>query len=175
MPRALMQTSIFIGILYFLIVLVYLSVLPEASGNGATLIDLGRELMGPIGVIVITLAAFFSIGGNLSSIMLAVPRLTFALAEQQLLPKWFGHIHGRYSTPSNSILVFGALGNNEQMVKVQGVNPATLKLIGVGLSNGLVALSGAFAAQYQGFADVNLGQGIVVSGLASVMAPMLPC
>jgi putative ABC transport system permease protein len=66
-------------------------------------------------------------------------------------------------------LVFGALGNNEKMVRVQGVNPATLKLIGVGLSNGLVALSGAFAAQYQGFADVNLGQGIVVSGLASVM------
>ncbi|NCC61273.1 MAG: ABC transporter permease [Verrucomicrobiae bacterium] len=66
-------------------------------------------------------------------------------------------------------LVFGALGNNEQMVRVQGINPATLKVIGVGLSNGLVALSGAFAAQYQGFADVNLGQGIVVSGLASVM------
>ncbi|SLM28092.1 ABC-type transporter, permease component [Desulfamplus magnetovallimortis] len=66
-------------------------------------------------------------------------------------------------------LVFGALGNNEQMVRVQGINPATLKLIGVGISNGLVALSGAFAAQYQGFADVNLGQGIVVSGLASVM------
>ncbi len=66
-------------------------------------------------------------------------------------------------------LMFGALGNNEQMVRVQGVNPATLKLIGVGLSNGLVALSGAFAAQYQGFADINLGQGIVVTGLASVM------
>ncbi|MBI9090646.1 MAG: ABC transporter permease [Desulfobacterium sp.] len=66
-------------------------------------------------------------------------------------------------------LMFGALGNNEQMVRTQGVNPAILKSIGVGLSNGLVALSGAFAAQYQGFADVNLGQGIVVSGLASVM------
>ncbi len=66
-------------------------------------------------------------------------------------------------------LVFGALGNNEQMVRVQGSNPATLKLIGVGLSNGMVALSGAFAAQYQGFADINLGQGIVISGLASVM------
>jgi len=66
-------------------------------------------------------------------------------------------------------LLFGALGNNEQMVRTQGVNPAILKSIGVGLSNGLVALSGAFAAQYQGFADVNLGQGIVVSGLASVM------
>ncbi len=66
-------------------------------------------------------------------------------------------------------LMFGALGNNEQMIRVQGIDPAVLKLIGVGISNGLVALSGAFAAQYQGFADVNLGQGIVVSGLASVM------
>lgn len=66
-------------------------------------------------------------------------------------------------------LTFGAMGGNAQMVISQGVNPATYKLIGVGLANGLVALSGAFAAQYQGFADVNLGQGIVVSGLASVM------
>jgi putative ABC transport system permease protein len=66
-------------------------------------------------------------------------------------------------------LTFGALGNNEQMVINQGVNPGTLKLIGVGISNGLVALSGAFAAQYLGFADINLGQGIVISGLASVM------
>ncbi len=66
-------------------------------------------------------------------------------------------------------LTFGALGNNEQMVITQGVNPATLKIIGVGLSNGLVALSGAFACQYQGFADVNMGQGIVIAGLASVM------
>ena len=66
-------------------------------------------------------------------------------------------------------LTLGAMGNNQQMVVTQGVNPEWLKLIGVGLSNGLVALSGAFAAQYQGFADVNLGQGIIIAGLASVM------
>ncbi|MCF7927757.1 MAG: ABC transporter permease [Spirochaetales bacterium] len=66
-------------------------------------------------------------------------------------------------------LTIGALGNNQQMVLSQGVNPAHLKLIGVGLSNGLVSLAGAFAAQYQGFADVSLGQGIIVTGLASVM------
>lgn len=66
-------------------------------------------------------------------------------------------------------LTMGALGDNEQMVIAQGVNPRLIKLIGVGLSNGLVATSGAFAAQYQGFADVNLGQGIVVTGLAMVM------
>lgn len=66
-------------------------------------------------------------------------------------------------------MTMGAMGNNEQMVISQGVNPKTLKTIGVGLSNGLVAVSGAFAAQYLGFADVGLGQGIIISGLASVM------
>ncbi|MCW7754871.1 ABC transporter permease [Desulfobotulus sp. H1] len=66
-------------------------------------------------------------------------------------------------------LIFGALGNNEQMVVSAGVNPATYKVIGVGISNALVALSGALVAQYQGFADVNLGLGMVVFGLAAVM------
>ena len=66
-------------------------------------------------------------------------------------------------------MTMGAMGNNEQMVISQGVDPKTLKTIGVGLSNGLVAVSGAFAAQYLGFADVGLGQGIIISGLASVM------
>jgi putative ABC transport system permease protein len=66
-------------------------------------------------------------------------------------------------------LTLGALGNNEQMVVTQGVNPEILKIIGVGIANGLVAISGAFTAQYQGFADVSLGQGIIISGLASVM------
>ena len=66
-------------------------------------------------------------------------------------------------------LTYGALGNNPQVVISQAVNPEIMKIIGVGISNALVALSGAFAAQYQGFADVNFGQGMVVSGLASVM------
>ncbi len=66
-------------------------------------------------------------------------------------------------------LSLGALGTNPQMIISQGMNPDYLKIIGVSLSNALVALSGAFAAQYLGYADVNLGQGIVVAGLASVM------
>ena len=66
-------------------------------------------------------------------------------------------------------LTLGALGNNQQMIVSQGVNPKILKIIGVGISNGLVAISGAMAAQYQNFADINLGQGIIIAGLASVM------
>ena len=66
-------------------------------------------------------------------------------------------------------MTLGALGNNQQMVVSQGVNPKTLKIVGVGLSNGLVALAGSFNAQYQGFGDVQFGQGIIIAGLASVM------
>jgi putative tryptophan/tyrosine transport system permease protein len=66
-------------------------------------------------------------------------------------------------------LTLGALGDNQQMVVAQGVNPKVLKIVGVGLSNGLVAMAGSFGAQYQGFADVSFGQGIIIAGLASVM------
>ena len=66
-------------------------------------------------------------------------------------------------------LAIGALGGNEQVVISQGMNPSSLKLIGLGLSNGLIALSGGMLAQYQGFADANLGQGMVVQGLAAIM------
>ncbi len=63
----------------------------------------------------------------------------------------------------------GAMGGNEQMVISLGSNPKVLKLIGLGLSNGLIALSGGLLAQYQGFADANLGTGMVVQGLAAIM------
>ena len=63
----------------------------------------------------------------------------------------------------------GALGSNEQMIVSMGINPRLLKVIGLALSNGLIALSGGLLAQYQGFADANLGQGMVVQGLAAIM------
>ncbi len=63
----------------------------------------------------------------------------------------------------------GALGSNEQMILSQGMNPNVLKVLGVGMSNGLVALSGAMYAQFTGSASVQSGQGIIVVGLAAVM------
>jgi amino acid transporter len=110
LPKAMVQTVVFIAVFYFLIVLVFVSVLPDGGSGGGTLVDVGRELMGTAGVTIITLAAFFSIGGNLSSIMLAVPRLPFAMAEERMLPRWIGHVHEKYATPTNSILVLGGLG-----------------------------------------------------------------
>jgi putative ABC transport system permease protein len=62
-----------------------------------------------------------------------------------------------------------ATGNAESMVKSMGVNPERMKIIGLGISNSLTALSGSLMAQYQGFGDVNMGIGIVISGLGAVM------
>ncbi len=62
-----------------------------------------------------------------------------------------------------------AVGDNPQMIRSLGVNTHTIVILGVGLSNGLVALSGALVAQNQGAADVGMGIGTIVAGLASVI------
>jgi putative ABC transport system permease protein len=66
-------------------------------------------------------------------------------------------------------LSMGALGANPQLIISQGMNPDIIKICGICLANGMVGISGAFAAMYQGFADVSLGSGMIVSGLASLM------
>lgn len=62
-----------------------------------------------------------------------------------------------------------ATGANLNMSRAQGINTSFNKVLGIMLSNGLVAFSGAFLAQYQGFADVKMGQGAIVIGLAAVI------
>ena len=62
-----------------------------------------------------------------------------------------------------------ATGCNANMSRAQGINTNFCKVLGLMISNGLVALSSALLAQYQGFADVNMGRGAIVIGLAAVM------
>jgi putative ABC transport system permease protein len=62
-----------------------------------------------------------------------------------------------------------AAGDNPQMIRALGVSVDAITIFGLAVSNGLIALSGALIAQYQGFADVQMGVGIVVLGLASVI------
>ncbi|MCO4810579.1 MAG: amino acid permease [Gammaproteobacteria bacterium] len=108
-PIALVRTLLLTGLLYFFIVLVYISVIPAANYANATLVDVGRSLAGPAGALVITFTAVFSIGGNLASSILAAPRLLFSLAEQRLLPQWFGNVHKKYATPDRAIIAMGAM------------------------------------------------------------------
>ena len=60
-------------------------------------------------------------------------------------------------------------GSNENMSRAQGINTDLTKIIGLMLSNGIVALSSGLLAQYQGFADINMGRGAIVIGLAAVI------
>ena len=62
-----------------------------------------------------------------------------------------------------------ATGANPAMSRAQGINIDAMKVLGLSLSNGIVALSGGLMAQYQGFADVNMGRGAIVIGLAAVI------
>ncbi len=66
-------------------------------------------------------------------------------------------------------LTLRATGDNPGMVRAYGTNPERMVVSGLALANGLVALSGALVAQYSGFADVGLGVGTIVAGLAAVI------
>ena len=60
-------------------------------------------------------------------------------------------------------------GDNAAMSRALGINIDNMKVLGLSLSNGVVALAGGLMAQYQGFADINMGRGAIVIGLAAVI------
>lgn len=66
-------------------------------------------------------------------------------------------------------LALRATGDNPDMIRSFGVNTGNMTVLGLAFSNGLVALSGALVAQYQGYADVGMGLGTIITGLASVI------
>jgi putative ABC transport system permease protein len=66
-------------------------------------------------------------------------------------------------------LALRATGENEKMVRAQGIDADLMRLIGLALANALTAFSGGLVAQFQGFADVGMGLGMIVAGLAAVI------
>ncbi len=109
-PLAMVKTVLAITVVYFLIMLVYVVVLPDELDSGATLADVASRMVGPVGAVVISLTAVFSICGNLAGSVLSASRLSLSMAEQRLLPQWFGRIHPKYASPANSVMFFGGIG-----------------------------------------------------------------
>ena len=68
-----------------------------------------------------------------------------------------------------------ATGSNAAMSRAQGINIDTTKVLGLAISNGLVALAGGLMAQFQGFSDINMGRGSIVIGLAAVIIGEVLC
>jgi amino acid transporter len=108
-PRALITTIVATAALYFLVQLSYVAVMDPGAGGDAPLVSFGEALLGPVGGLILTAAAVFSLLGNISGGLTATPRTTFAMARDGLLPRWFGRVSERYRTPANSILFMGLM------------------------------------------------------------------
>lgn len=108
-PKVLVRTVVAIAIFYTLIQLVAVSVGPDLGDSETPLIEIARRLMGPWGAVALGLGVVFSVGGGSLTSLLTAPRLTFALARDGSLPKWFGRVSEKSAAPVNSILFCGLL------------------------------------------------------------------
>ncbi len=109
-PRALVVTVAATAALYFIVQLAYASVMPEGESPEAPLAAMAGLLIGPAGIVILSLTAMASVGGNFLGSMTSTPRVTYALARDHLLPDWFAHVSPRWRTPSYSILFMGLAG-----------------------------------------------------------------
>ncbi len=104
---------------------------------------------------------FVALGWPLSDSAVVILVTALLLATAALGLAWFMH--------TDLGLAVRATGENEVMIRGLGVNTDQTKIIGLALSNGAIALSGALVAQDHGFADIGMGVGILVTGAAAVM------
>jgi len=106
LPRALVDTILITGLLYVLVQMVAVSSLPDLAASSAALTDVAVALFGPWGATLLTLGAVFSISGNLQSMYLSAPRMTYALAREGSLPAILAAVHPRFQTPHVSLWLF---------------------------------------------------------------------
>ena len=90
-----------------------------------------------------------------------------------ILAVLIGVLYWFFGTELGSVL--RSTGANEAMSRAQGINTNTAKILGLMISNGIVALSSALLSHYQGFVDVNMGRGAIVIGLAAVIISEVSC
>jgi basic amino acid/polyamine antiporter, APA family len=96
-------------VIYVLVQWVVVGLLPDPGHSDRPLADVARIAMGPAGAALVAVGALVSVYGYLSANILAIPRMTFALAERGDLPSLFAAVHPRFRTPYFSILVYSLL------------------------------------------------------------------
>jgi putative ABC transport system permease protein len=129
------------------------------------LYTINLRIMGRSNIPLLGVDGIFEKVGDFLSVTLASWNLILALAVVALVVKylldWF--LHTEFG------LTLQATGDNEQMIRALGTNTNFTRIVGLAVANGLVALSGSLVAQQQGFADVGMGIGTIVAGLAGVI------
>jgi amino acid transporter len=100
--KAMLVTIFLIALLYLLVQLAFSAVAPPvAEGEKAPLLALGTSLLGPVGALLVLLAAITSLAGNLQANMTGSPRISHALAARGDLPAWMAAVHPRFLTPTD--------------------------------------------------------------------------
>lgn len=107
MPLALLFGLGTVVLLYMLIQLVSETAVPDLGATSSPLLDASAALFGSIGAIILMIGVVTSVTGNLIASLFSAPRLTYALAIDGSLPKWFGKVHPKWLTPANSIIFYG--------------------------------------------------------------------
>lgn len=131
-------------------------------------LDINGKANAPVSVdkypLVIS-SRYVTAGNSVNDIIRTVAvALAFVVVIIALLYWFFGTEYG---------MAIRATGCNSALSKAEGINTKAATIVTLVLSNGLVGLSGAILAQYQGFADVNMGRGAIVIGLAAVIIGMV--
>ena len=123
---------------------------------------------------ILTQFALYSVNPNKYSLFLTLRSVPGAIWKGLLLAAvLIALLYWYFGTEQGSAI--RATGANPAMSRAQGININAMKVLGLSLSNGMVALSGGLMAQYQGFADINMGRGAIVIGLAAVIIGEVLC
>jgi amino acid transporter len=105
LPFALLAGAASVALLYVAIQAVCIGIVPQLASSQKPLADVGEQILGPAGAAVISLGALISVTGTMNAIMLAAPRLLFAMAERRQLPRFVTATHPRFHTPHIAILI----------------------------------------------------------------------
>jgi amino acid transporter len=108
-PFALMAALVICTVVFTLVQVVVMGTVADPANTPRPLAAAARVLLGAPGALLLTLGALLAVYGLLSAMMLYVPRLSFALAEREDFPLFFGRVHRKFRTPHISILMFALL------------------------------------------------------------------
>lgn len=123
---------------------------------------------------IMGMAANQSINPTMYNLVISMRNIPIAIVEGVIFAAIIiALLYWYFGTEQGSAL--RATGNNGAMSTALGINISTMKIIGLAISNGVVAFAGGLMAQYQGFSDVNMGRGAIVIGLAAIIIGEIVC
>ncbi len=108
-PRALFWALGLVTLLYVAVQTVAVAVLPDLATSERALVEVGAVLFGPVGAILLTAGIVVSVGGNIAGTMFTAPRITYSMAREGGLPRWFSEVHPHHRTPRNSVVFLAVL------------------------------------------------------------------